>query len=291
MPTIFRQRVTINGVAFNDDAAKPAGAVNWILDVMDGWDNTPDPDVRMTPLGVSRDGSSSADFFAYPNRVLTIGGAVYASSAAVAETLRDLLLSTVMPRNKNLEVTRQQSSLKFLTARRAGVFETDWPMDSGFRWQTTLMADDPFKYSSTTVSGSAGVSGNASYGYTFPHTFPLTYTLLGSGDVSALGIVNAGTVSSRKFTVSITGPLTAGGWRLRNDTNGGELGFDVGLLSSTDVLLIDFMGETVLLNGYPIAYTLSGDFWGLDPGSNTIRLYADYNATTQFTVVARSAWE
>lgn len=290
MPTIFKQKVTINGVAFNDPAALPAGALSWGLDVTDGWKNTPEPDVRSTPFGSSRDGSTSASFFAYPARFVVLSGWAYADTEAQAEALHDLILKTVLPRNTAVNVTRYEAVPKYVLGKRAAALETDWPMPNGFRWQTTIQCDDPFKYAPVLSTASAGVSGNISYGRIYPRVFPMTYTTTGAGDSTSVSFNNIGTARSRRFTVTINGPLTQGAWRLRNDTNGGELAFGVGI-NSGDALLIDFSNETATLNGYPIAYTLVGDFWGMDPGINTIRLYADYNLTTAFTVAARSAWE
>jgi len=290
MPTIFKQVVYLNGVAFNDPAQNPPGALSWGCDVTDGWKNTPDPDVRTTPLGASRDGSSSADFFAYPSRFITLGGWAYAPDAATAELLHDYLLTAALPRNTAVMMERMENVPKFVLGKRAAAFETDWTLPNGFRWSTTFQCDDPLKYSNNVVGGSSGVSGAVRYTRTYPRTYPMVYITSGGGDASSVGVVNVGTSPSSQILVQISGPLTEGGWRLRNDTNNGELSFDVGL-ASTDILTINFANQTALLNGYPIAYSLTGDFWTIDPGTNLIRLYADYNAATRLTVSARSAWE
>jgi hypothetical protein len=289
MPTIFRQRVNLNGVDFNVPGSAPLGALNWVIDVCDGWKDTPEPDFNSTPLAANRDGSSSADFAPYPARFVTIGGVVYAPDEATAEALEDYLLTTAMPRSVAFSMTRYESTPKVITCKRATKFETDWLMPNGFRWNTTLQADDPLKYSLNVTNQSGVPAGLFSSFRTYPRTYPLVYTASGAGSTS-VGFVNAGSAASRSIVVTIGGPLTAGAWRLRNDTVNGELGFNIGL-TATDTLTIDFSTEIALLNGYPVAYTLSGDFWALAPGSNTIRLYADYDPATDFTVAARSAWE
>ena len=290
MPTIFKHPVSLGTQTFNDPSAKPDGAVTWIIDVLDGWKDTPEPQVRSTPLGASQDGSSSADFFPYESRFITIGGAVYATDEAAAEALHDLIVRDVVPRNKDLFLSRDEAVPKFVTCRRSAAVETEWVMPNGFRWQTTVQCDDPLKYSPSIVSGSAGVASGLTYYRTYPRIYPLSYTISGSGDTSSVGINNAGTAATSQIYVSITGPLPANAWRLRNDTNNGEFSVNVGL-GTTDSLEISFATQTVKLNGYEIAYQLQGDFWKMDPGTNIIRLYADYNAASTFTVVARSAWE
>jgi hypothetical protein len=296
MPTIYQQRVNINGFDFNAGSALPAGALAWGIDVCDGWKNTPDPDVRVTPYGASRDGSSSADFFAYPQRFITLGGWAYAPDDATAESLNDMLLRDIMPRNKEFQLTRYEATPKYITCRRASAFETDWTaVETGFRWQVTLAADDPLKYALDLSTDGAGVSGNLRYvrvgalsgGYS--RTYPIIYTSTG-GDGGAAGIINYGTAPSSQVVVTLSGPLATGAWRIRNDTNNGELSFNIGI-ASTDVMVINFSNQTAFLNGYPVAYNITGDFWTVDPGPNTIRLYADYDPATHFTVSARSAWE
>lgn len=290
MPTIFRQQVQINGVRFNDPLNIPVGAQAWGLDVCDGWKDTPEPDVRSTPFGIVRDGSTSSDFFSYPARYLTLGGYVVAADELGAEILQDYLLTTVFPRNTAVMLIRYESVSKFVLGKRASKFEVEWTVPNGFRWQVTFQCDDPLKYSPGVQIASGGVSGSVKYGRTYSRVFPMTYTNTGAGDNSSLAITNNGNASSTQFFVSINGPLAAGGWRLRNDSNNGELIFSLGL-SSTDLLGINFATQVATVNGYPVAYTLTGDFWKLDPGVNIIRLYADYDPLTSMTVSARSAWE
>lgn len=290
MPTIFRQPVWLGMVSFNNSGTAPAGAQSWGIDIMEGWKSTPEPTVFSTELGSGRDGSASADFFPLASRVLVVGGYVLAPDQETAEELHDLLLKEALPRNTVFRVTRNESIPKYVEVKRSGAVETDWSMENGFRWQTTLLADDPFKYADEEESASAGVAGQSTTGLTFPVTFPVTFTgTAGSGDNSA-GIYNRGNAPSSHVTVEIVGPLSRGGWRLRNDTVDGELSYDVGL-TSTDFLLIDFRTQNAYLNGYLINSALVGDFWQVAPGNNAIRLYADYDPDTSFTIFVESAWE
>lgn len=289
MPTIFKHVVTMNGVTFNDPGTKPVEAQAWILDVMEGWKTSPEPKVYSTELGGNRDGEATGDYFPLPARFIVVGGAVYAPTEAAAEELHDKLLAEAMPRNKRFDLVRNESVPKYVTCKRSGAFETEWVMENGFRWQTTLMAEDPLKYAVGTEYGTAGVAGVSDEGIAYPVVYPLVYSTEDSEDGSA-GIQNEGNAPSGHIQATILGPLVRGAWRLRNDTNDGEISFDVGLALG-DTLLIDFETELAYLNGYPVSAALIGSFWKIDPGTNSIRLYADYDPATSFSVLAQSAWE
>lgn len=291
MPTIFQHPVELGPVTFNDLPWHPPEAQAWIMDVLEGWKTSPDVRVRSTELGGSRDGEVSASYFPLSSRVLIVGGAVKAATPQNAEILHDLLLREAVPRNQAIKVVRyEDAGAKYVTAKRSGPVETEWPMPDGFRWQTTLMAEDPFKYGLIPEEATAGPAGLSSSSFTFPISFPLVFTGDAGTSDSSAGIFNAGTAPSSHILATITGPLSAGAWRLRNDTAGEEITFDVGL-TATDTLIIDFATETALLNGYPISSAVAGTFWKMLPGSNAIRLYADYDPGTTLTVTAESAWE
>jgi hypothetical protein len=62
-------------------------------------------------------------------------------------------------------------------------------------------------------------------------------------------------------------------------------------LTITDELTIDFQSQVAFVNGYPVSASITGTFWKLAPGANTIRLYAEYDPDADFTIIAASAWE
>jgi hypothetical protein len=187
-------------------------------------------------------------------------------------------------------LTRYEAVPKFINCKRAGAVEFDWTaVQNGFRWQATLMADDPLKYGSVLLSGTTGVAGSAVTGHTFPVTFPMSFTGSVSG-TSFLGVYNAGTAYSPNFKITVNGLLGKGAWRLSNDTTAEYLGYNVAL-ATTDQLVIDFREQLATLNGQPLSADYVGSFWQLAPGSNTIRLYAEYDPTAAASLVGYSAWE
>ena len=291
MSTIFRQKVVINGVTFNDALAQPGSAQRWGIDIMDGWKDTGDPDPGRVELGSYRDGSASASFFPVRTKFVTLGGYVLASDGATAEQLADVLTRDAFPRNRTFQLARYEAVPKFITARRESAvsFEWDSMMENGFRWSTTVSADDPFKYALTTIGGSTGISGTSLTGHSFPVTFPMSFTGSSSTEQS-MAVVNAGTASSQNFTASISGPLNKGAWQLVNETTDETIGFNVAI-GTTDVLVIDFLNQIATINGFPLNSDYTGAFWRLAPGTNTIRLYAEYNADASVSLTGYSAWE
>lgn len=291
MPTIFRDKVVVGSVTFNDPITPPlpAGVVSWGLDVLTPWDTTPDMDAQFTPLG-SVDGEVSSDFFPLSGKQVTVGGWGMATDRVTAQLLTDLLVRDAFPRNTDLVIVRHEPVPKSITARRNAPVEVSWVGPNQFRWGTQVRAADPFRYSVASSGGTTGVAGTSSGGRSYSRTYPLTYTTITSGEDNKVAVINSGTGESRRLLVVITGPLNKGGWRLVNETTGALLKFDVGLVTG-DVLEIDMKAEIALLNGAPVTATITGDWFGVEPGTNILKLYGDFDPAAGFTATAYSAWE
>lgn len=290
MPTIFRDKVTAGDITFNDRTEWPSvNAVEWGLDVLDGWSETPELDAPFAPLG-SVDGEVPGEFFAARGKPLIIAGYVHATTRLDAELLSDVIVRDAFPRNREIEIVRYEAVPKVMRVRRNGPIEMSWVGPYAFRWAVPTRAADPFKYGLTSSSDSAGVAGQSVGGRTYPRMYPLVYTTIASGTAERAVLTNTGTTDSKRLTIVINGPLVTGGWRLVNETTDDTLKFDVGLAAS-DTLEIDFKTETALLNGFPISSTMSGDFFPIVPGVNIIKLYGDFDPDTSFTATVFSAWE
>lgn len=288
MPTIFRDKVTVDTTTFNDLATRPDGAQQWAIDVLDGWKRGPAVEYTLNKVfGV--DGEIIGDDTSVRARYLTVGGYVLASSRATSDNLEDLLANT-FARGRDLTLVRYEPVPKFVTCRRVGPIEVTPPMDNGWRFAVDLMCPNPFKYSLAPVGPfAAGVAGLSSGGRTYPRTYPLVYTTISSGSENRVVLTNAGTASSPPV-ITVTGPLVRGGWRLSNDTTGEDLSMDVGLATG-DIMVIDFGLELVYVNGFLVSPSVLGDFWKVQPGVNVIKMYADYDPASTFTITTYSAWE
>lgn len=292
MPTIFMEKVTIGDLTFNDRLSFPEEAQHFSVDMMPGWDETPEMDVYLAQQG-GADGEVFGDNATLRARHLTIGGYVLAPDRATAKRLFDSLVRDAFPRNKTMTLTRYEADEpKLLFVRREGTVEPMWPVPNGFRFTVLLVAADPFKYALTESTGTAGVSGSAEAGWASPLTFPLVFTAMSSdaGSLAEKVVVENRGSSYTLPVVTLTGPLPRGTWSIGNETNNGTLRYDVGL-STGDVMIIDFKAQTATLNGSLVAANITGDFWRIDPGVNVVRLYAEYNPDATITVFARSAWE
>jgi hypothetical protein len=293
MPTIFRDKVTVNGgtslVTFNDITQYPAGAGHWCIDVLDGWDDTADLELASSLRG-GVDGEVLGSFAQAKARHLLIRGYVVAGDRARSEALKDQIRSS-WPRNVDLVLSRYEPVPKFVRCRRNGKIEFPPGEDvgTGFAFRLPVIAPDPFKYALAPVSGSAGVAGQSTGGRTYPRTYPMVYTTT-TGSGNAVVIVNAGTAPTPPY-ITLTGPLVKGAWRVVLENTGDTFQMDIGL-GAGDTMVLDFRNRLALLNGYPVTANITGDYWYLPPKvSSTVRLYADFDPAAGIAVSAYSAWE
>lgn len=288
MPTIFRDKIEINGAVFNDITNMPAQALHFGVDILDGWSSTSEIEAVFTPLG-GTDGAIPSAFFPARPRQLTIGGFVEAENRSDREWLEDYIKGVVFQRNKELILVRHESIPKFVRVRVSGQREIlANPTQTGFRWSVPLTAADPIKYGLTEITGTTGVSGFSTGGFEFPIVFPLVFTFLVVEEGSGITVTNEGTGSSSPI-MTLYGPLNKG-WYLENLTTGQSIRFDVAL-SASDTLVIDFRQEIATLNGSIVTATIVGDFWRLVPGSNQIKLFANFEQLAGFSLSAYSSWE
>jgi hypothetical protein len=147
-----------------------------------------------------------------------------------------------------------------------------------------LVAPDPYKYALEPVTGNMGVfTGQKWFREYDPVTFARTYELgsawsrtyaqaVPTGPFpTALTLTSPGDATSRRVTITVTGPLTAGDWWLLNETTGGRLWVEVPVLSSQE-LVLDMAARTARLSGSPVDHLVYGDWLSMAPGPNLFRL-------------------
>lgn len=294
MSTIFGHKVTVlaagNTTTFNDMPSRPAGAGYWRVDTLEGWDDTTELDFFTAPLGGNVDGEILSDDAPARARHMVLSGYVTADDAATAAAFVDQLWGVAFPRNTDIVLTRYEPVPKFVTARVSSKREISYTSDSVFRFTVPLVCGDPFKYGATSLTGMTGAAGQSTGGRTYPKHFPVVYGTTGGGEGNAITVYNAGNAESYNIFVTLVGPLSSGSWRVTNQNNGGSLAFAVDV-ASTDTLTIDFRNGIALLNGFPVTASIVGDFWKLSKGTNTIKLFADYDSHVSISLLAYSAWE
>jgi hypothetical protein len=296
MSTILGDKVAIRNSSgtwtFNDSSLLPTlwpGAIKMNVDLLPGWSDTVSLDVISVPRGVG-DGNYTASRFPAQARVITIGGYIAAASRAALDSLWDDVVLNAFPQDEDLTLTRYEPQPKYVICRLSGSLAVTQYLgrEGALRWEGTLLCSDPFKYDAAAVlSGTTGIAGLSTGGRTYPRVYPLQYITVGGGTGNSITLLNVGTARSYPV-ITITGPLTSG-WRIENSTTGAELSFGVAL-SAGDVMVIDNQNKFATVNGSPVNGLLSGDWWYLVPGSNVVKLFADYNSTATFTVVATSRW-
>lgn len=294
MSTLHGDRVTVNLVGDEDlidfnTPLLPDGAAVWRLDTLDGWANTPDLDVNSTPWGGNVDGESLGDAFAYAGRQVLISGYVIADTRAKADSLKDMLLRDVFPRNTDLQISRYESTPKFIRGRVFGGREIQEVGPNMFRFAIPFLCGDPFKYGLTPSTDTGAPSLVTANTVTFPLTFPVEFFRPGGGGDN-INLYNSGSTNS-KPVITVTGPVT-GAWRLTNHRVSKSLTIHVNVPTDDDTLIIDFKTEVVTLNGIVQVPIMFGEFWSCKPGSNLITLdQGTIGVGATYSGLLYSAWE
>src|SRR6266498_1786591 len=296
MPTILNDKVTIShslgGCAFNDPSSMSSwpNALKVRIDDIGGWKKTAPLESITTPRGTG-DGDYIASRFPARSRLLQIEGYITATSRTTLDVLFDLVISQAFPDNVDITLTRYEPIPKFIVGRLVDTVDPYQYMgdESSLRFSATLICADPFKYDAiNTISGSAGVAGVSSGGRTYPRVYPLIYDIIGAGSGNKIMIFNSGTANTYP-TITINGPLLSG-WRVENSTWRYQESFDISLAGAADVLVINNQTKSATINGAPVNGLLHGSWWPIRPGSNTIRLFGNYDPAVSFSVSGKSRW-
>jgi hypothetical protein len=169
--------------------------------------------------------------------------------------------------------------------RRLSLPLTSAYWSNAVRATVQLYATDPLIYSALTTTTTIALPQPPG-GFTFDLTFDFDFGA--QGGPTTVTIVNSGTATAYP-TVRVNGPVTDPS--LRNETLDREV--SVGLVVDTGEWLdIDFKNRTVLLNGSAnrYQYLTVADWWGLEPGSNSIRYSAQEWSASSAVFAHKSAW-
>lgn len=151
-----------------------------------------------------------------------------------------------------------------------------------------LRGTDPRMYDATLQTASTGLPA-ASGGFGFNFGFNTGFG--GSGSGGLLSATNSGNYKTFP-TFLIQGP--ADNPSIRNETTGQTLKFLLSLGSTSDVLTVDCLNRTVVLNGTASrnnTLAFGYDWIYYPPGTSSVRFNADnYSASALLTSQHRSAW-
>jgi hypothetical protein len=156
------------------------------------------------------------------------------------------------------------------------------PFNDGAR--CAFIATDPRIYAEPAKSATASL-GSSSGGLGFPHGFPHGF---GSATSGAAVCLNAGNIETYPVITITANSAGASGIRLLQETTGEEWSITL-TLGAGETLTVDMGNRTALLNGTasraPFVNRPPSVWFGLEPGSNSIRLQATGTGT-----VASVAW-
>lgn len=251
------------------------------------------PDVRESAEDlVQEDGGIHGDFFD-GRRPVTISGVLLNPTSATERNRRqDLLSMAVAGLKQDATITWAPSGgeERYLSARlqNGPRFTGAWQKE----FQVGLVADDPRIYSTAlyqqTIIPSA--TGSSS-GRSFLRSYPVSY---GTGaPVGSANIFNAGTTHTYPMLI-VYGPGTNP--QITNFTTGQSISL-VYTLAADEFLQIDTrpLAKTVMLNNQANRFNavdfLNTAWWGLQPGTNDIRIaFTSFSTGASLGISWRNAW-
>lgn len=262
--------------------------VQWRMTDLNGWDS---PDLEENAENrVGADGMFDAPNY-YAGRTIEIKGQIIAPDAAALEAAMYRLTQAVPPR-RLVTVRLDETTPKYVTARRSGRPLISKTTDRAADFDVSLLAPDPRKYGLDPVQAVLSIAQPAA-GLAPPWTPPILLPdRLGGTDT--VTVTNAGTYETPPL-IRIAGP--GSGPQLLNLTAGLYLAYDLEL-GVTDYLLIDCHTGAALLNGTAPRSPLPGSAitqtFMLQPGVNKLQLRGtatDPALVMTATVQINPAWD
>lgn len=282
-----------------------AGDKSFIVESLDGWDDTATTDSVFVGNGGGPGVCASGDWL-QTEGYLTVSGIMQVGPEA-QQIFRSLLLAG-LPATSDVPLIVTGGTWD--VDKQAFVRRYDKPTivrrRNYMRFTVPLIMTDPLKYALTHTSGTMGVwVGETWFGtytdqgggvWTRPYGYDGTkwvrafrqfFELMAWPD--SFSYVSEGDASSQRVTISVQGPLTAGDWWLINETTGHRLWANTDVASDGE-LVFDCFNKTATLNGTSVDHLVYGDWLTLEPGGNTYRLLASAQGGASATVTALPAY-
>ncbi|TFB85853.1 hypothetical protein E3O44_12690 [Cryobacterium algoricola] len=254
--------VAVNGFVLNDPSA-----INRV------YLDEPISGLSMPPIRTSsgtysgRDGGYVGAQF-YGARLINLTGRVWANDVNGLETTRRAFESAVSAGSILLTITTDAGNQYVLNTY---LDELDMNIIRSQRsapFNLTLIAPDPTIYDNSAGGlQTATVVPVTGGGVTWPITWPIVWAPGGLPTT----ITNTGNLASYPL-ITLTGPATNP--TITNVSTGQFFTLQGLTTTGTDVIVIDMLNRTVLLNGGPILtyMTTTSSWWPLLSGSNSIKL-------------------
>jgi len=271
--------------AFNGFVFGGAGSPYQITSV-DGLEGLPSLRVQDSDRGYQDGAFSGRDFL--NGRTITMTMLVLSGNGNTAFQNFNLLQSNLQPQQSGTTQLQFQlspaSGLQFINARvRNAKAIVDPDYTYGFiKVQYDFYCPDPRYYDNATQT--ATMVYTTPLGRTYPRVYPLTFG--GGSNTQTVSVTNSGWTNTYPL-ISIYGPVTNP--VIGNLTTNQALNFSY-TMGASDVLSIDLLNRTVLLNGTPARNLLLGSslWFAAQPGAN--QFYFTGSGTTAGTTNATVQW-
>lgn len=270
-----------------DATGVAADGTLWVLEDADGWDDAPDVRIDFADR-VGVDGAFDAPGN-YEARQITLSGAAVNPDRARLQQAKDTLRAVA--RNLGALSTLVGTDVlgaRQLSVKRSGQLKIDPLGDAAFRYELVLTAPDPVLYGideQSVTTSLIDLADTSDGDWKFPMTFPYGFAGAGTG-AGVMVARNEGNVTSWpvfRFNGPGTGLTVAHRGQAVTVTN----------LGAGNYLVVDMAAHSALLQGDQPRRDLiaPGPQWfGLEPGDNTVSFYASVYSSATVTMTWRSAW-
>jgi hypothetical protein len=301
--------------------------VEWIVTSEQGWGASAGVRVDLDDR-VHADGAWDSPGYE-ASRIVTLSGTAVAPTRRAQNLAKDRFNAAAGGRGLYPLVVTEEHLTRLAYVRRSGEAKASDRGAFVFDFSITLVAPDPRKYDAiqairtsvaVEITGAHAIDIHTPItttdnliqggqlvvgGRTYPRTYPLTYTGAGDPGPTGGGGTPGGPVNGTAALVENTGTRDTGGLiEIRgglenpvvlNMRTGETLAFGL-ILTADDVLTVDLMERTVVLNGSTSRRStiIAGSAWWLfEPGSTWLRLGGTPTNTgnPRMTVYYRSAWK
>ena len=229
---------------------------------------------------------SGRDFLG--GRTIVINFLTLAGNGNSAQANFNLLQAALLPQQSGTTPLQFQLSasggLQFVNARvraRATTINPDYTYGYIVS-QITFFCPDPNYYDNTLQTATMGIS--SPLGRSYNRTYPLSF---GGGSQTSTALVNNAGWATSYPTITVGGPVTNP--IIGSITTGQALSFNY-IVGASDVIIIDLLNRTILLNGAPARNLLLGSsqWFAAAPGNNSF--YFNGSGTTAGTTYATVQW-
>lgn len=238
----------------------------YLIDKLKGFDF---PEVNVDVADRGQYHGARLNSYSYGERLFTINGSIYGTSASNLETKRQALQKALDLHGGVQTMTLTTRGSLALQAEVIAIakFGVEYKKGSMSFCDFMIQLVAPYPFLLSQVLNSEEVEPFSGGGFAIPFAIPFSMGVGGSGTTTVTNDGNA-----RAFPIiTINGPIENPS--IQNSTTGETCSLNYTLSTSTDYIEIDTYNRTVMLNGVTnLRQYFSGDWITLASGDNSIKL-------------------